>query len=121
MIRTRIKDALRASIDTEDESLARRTPVQATRRKASVKASTKRMAAAAAPTEPVTAAKPIDLVLSVDEAEVIKQVRSRLRDTGHALGKAEVLRVAVRLLEGADQKTLDDLAKALPAIKPPKP
>lgn len=120
MIRTRIKDALRASIDTEDESLARRTPVQATRRKASVKASTKLMTAAAAPTAPVAAAKPIDLVLSADEAEMLKQVRSRLREAGHSLGKAEVLRVAVHLLDLADQTTLEGLASALPAIKPPK-
>jgi len=121
VIRTRIKDALRASIDTEDEALARRSPAQAARRKASVKASTKQVAASAPQVVgPVSAAKPIELILSTDEANQLKQARTTLREAGHSLGKAEVLRLAVQLLALAEPDTLNDLASRLPAIKPPK-
>jgi len=121
VIRTRIKDALRASIDTEDEALARRSPAPATRRKASVKATVKQVAADAPQSAgPVSAAKPIELILSTEEAEALKRARARLRDAGHTLGKTEVLRLAVQLLALAETDTLNDLASRLPTVKPPK-
>jgi hypothetical protein len=122
VIRNRIKDALRASIDTEDEALIRRLPEGSRKRKASVKLSTRLMSAAAeAPDIPqATAAKPLEVHLSSDEAAILKAARARLREAGHAPDKNDMVRLAVSMLAHADTEAIAALLERLPALKRPK-
>lgn len=116
-IRTPIKDALRASIADEDAALARRLPTRAVKRRASVKLSTKAVKRMSADL-PARArpAKPIEVTLSLAEAEQLTALRDRLRAGGTTVGRRELLRVAVELLESVAPDVLRAQLKALPAL-----
>ena len=122
MIRTRIKDALRASIDTEDQAIAKRTPTRERKRVASVKAAVRQATrqAEALVSPSAAAAKPLQVTLSTDEAEALKRTRDAVRAAGPRVGKSELLRAAVRLLEQVPTETLVECIEQLPTLKQTK-
>ncbi len=119
MIRNRIKDALRASIDTEDEALAKRSPTRASKRKTSVKAAI-RQASREAETlvsKSATPAKPMEVTLSTDEAELLKTLRANLQTAGVSVTKADLLRLSVTLLAAIEPDALAQQCASLPKFK----
>ncbi|QID17898.1 hypothetical protein G3580_09755 [Nitrogeniibacter mangrovi] len=118
-MRDRIKDALRASIDTEDAAVEKRLATGGDKRKRAVKQAVKaarRQAEEATTT--VDAAKPLEVTLSSDEAAALKRLRSQLRDQGHGVSKGELIRIAVALLAEQSDETVATLLAALPKLAP---
>lgn len=113
--RNQLKDALRASIDTEDAAIARRSPGLAGKRKQAVKAGVKahrRELGAGAPAVP---AKPTEVILSTDEAAALKALRERLKADGIKADKSTLIRLAVGLLDECDP---GEIARRITRVAP---
>ena len=121
IIRTPIKDALRASIEDEDAALRKRKPSREKMRRSSVKAtarSIQRLSASSRKRGP-EAGKPLEVVIAASEDAALKQVRDALRRAGRRLTKRDLLRVAIGLLDTVDHDTLGARLDALPEIVAP--
>ncbi len=119
--RNQLKDALRASIETEDDALRQRKPATLTRRKAAIKSGIKAARkAAGVDVEPVASGKPLDVPLSKTELALIKQVRDQLKSSGVTASKSDVLRLGLMLLQEAPADVLADACAALPKLRPAK-
>jgi len=117
--RNQLKNALRASIESEDDALKQRKPATASRRKAAVKSAIKvARQSAGVGTSETPAGKPVEMAFSRSEAALIKQVRDRLKAEGVNASKAEVIRLAVMMLQEAPTELLADALQALPKLKP---
>lgn len=117
--RNQLKDALRASIESEDDSLKQRKPATLARRKAAVKSGIKaaRKAAGVDAEQPVSG-KPIDVALSRAEAAIVKSVRDQLKANGMAASKSDVMRLALMMLQEAPAEVLADAFAVLPKLRP---
>lgn len=117
--RNQLKDALRASIESEDDSLKQRKPAALARRKAAVKSGIKaaRKAAGVDAGQPV-AGKPVEVALSRTETAFLKSVRDQLKANGMAASKSDVLRLALMMLQEAPAEVLADAFAALPKLRP---
>ena len=116
IVRTRIKESLRASIGDEDTALAKRLPSRSEKRRASVKLTTKavnrmRLTASLAVAEP---AKPVEFILSVDESAQLKKLRDHLRAQGQSVSRGELMRLAVKLLLATEPDALTEPLSRLP-------
>jgi len=119
--RNQFKDALRASIETEDDALKQRKPPALSRRKAAVKSGIKAARrAAGVEGEPVEVGKPFEFVLSKSDAAVLKSARDQLKAIGVSASKNDVLRLAILMLEAAPADVLADAFASLPKLKPAK-
>lgn len=119
--RNQLKDALRASIETEDDALRQRKPATLSRRKAAIKSGIKAARkAAGVDVEPVASGKPLDVPLSKTELALIKQVRDQLKSSGVTASKSDVLRLGLMLLQEAPADVLADACAALPKLRPAK-
>ncbi|WP_230968820.1 hypothetical protein [Nitrogeniibacter aestuarii] len=119
--RNQLKDALRASIETEDDALKQRKPPTLTRRKAAIKSGIKAARKAAGiDVEPVASGKPLEVPLSKAELALIKQVRDQLKSSGVTASKSDVLRLGLMLLQEAPADVLADACAALPKLRPAK-
>lgn len=119
--RTRLKDALRASIETEDDALKQRKPPTLAKRKAAVQSGIKaaRRAAGIDDEQPV-AGKPIEVPLSKADTALVKSVRDQLKSRGISASKSDVLRLGLMMLHEAPADVLADACASMPKLKPAK-
>jgi len=119
--RNRLKDALRASIESEDDALKERKPTSIARRKAAVKSGIKAARKSAGiEAEVEMAGKPVEVGLSRSEADQLKQLRDRIKAEGVSLSKDEILRLGLLLMKVAPTDVLVDASRSLQKLKPAK-
>lgn len=119
--RNQLKDALRASIESEDDALKQRKPATLARRKAAVKSGIKAARKAAGIDDEVAVSgKPVAVGLSKAEGLLLKELRDQLKAEGVSLEKADVLRLGLLLMKEAPANVLADASRGLQKLKPVK-